>query len=184
MVLFLSAFSLLPASSSFWSRVLLFLYHLSFERKSLSFFFQFFFHHAGPPVVLNKPYFARELTKDIRQGLRARAKNQDGKVKVYVVIDACNAEGLFPMWELTREVRLNDFIVLFAGAETQLSTDYTEDGGKFTKTFIKYLTPGVKLSNLAQKILEDMFVARTTSPCIRYSHPSLCDEQLLLSSSK
>ena len=112
---------------------------------------------------------------------RAGGSDEPCDANVYLVIDACHAEGAFTMWRLTPQIRLNDFVVLFAGAETQLSTDYKRDGGKFTRAFAKHVKSGIKLSDLAQFILQELYNPSKTSPCVRYSHPSLCDKRFLYS---
>ena len=140
-----------------------------------------FFLWPGQATSSIEPYLARDFTQDVQDAMENRAGGPGltCDAKVYLVIDACHAEGAFTMWRLAPQIRLTNFIVLLAGAETQLSTEYDHKGGKFTEAFVRHINPGIKLSDLAQAILTALYDPGKTSPCVKYSHPSLCDRRFL-----
>ena len=128
-------------------------------------------HHLGHSeeaiVVGNDMHYKdSELTSDINSSL---PKNK----RLYLVIDACHAEGMLNLWQLS--IRLNKPVVLFAGASTELNADYTSsDGGLFTQAFVQEAVPGRELSDIQEAVFQQLVEPHARrEPVARYGDPQL-----------
>ena len=119
-------------------------------------------------VVANGTYyFDTEFTQDLLTSM--------GKT-LYVVLDACHAEGLINLWELQSDMRLNLKIIIFSASHSEIST-YPRI---FTPAFVRKAEIGKPVYIIADEILQEINeskipnqVFRDVSPGISASRPAL-----------
>ena len=94
-------------------------------------------------VDKRQEHWDKEFTGDL--------PTSNGKT-LYVVLDACNAEGMINLWEIPRNTRLNLQIILFSASHSEIST-YPRI---YTPSFVRKAEIGKPVNTIADEILREI----------------------------
>ena len=110
-------------------------------------------------VATGQFYWDTEFTQDLRSSM--------GKT-LYVVLDACHAEGLINLWEIPSYMRLNLQVILFSASHSEITT-YAR---VFTPAFVRKAEIGKAVNIIADEILNEINESKIPNEVFRDVSPA------------